>query len=588
MKPGDISFAFGLPHTPWVPARVESFARLKDQLKFPRDGDVHLLSPDERVFSERASNNVWSLVMWTWAAEMNRTHFLTLQDDAIVAPDFWRALRALVAAHPDEIIGFEVVHPLTRALAEEGHRWFTTSDMLIGVGYVVPLPVLRDFLAWRKAALRPGATEALDAGGKPVLTEDTLLALFCLATGRRLWHPIPTIIDHDTSLESTYGNDAHGARRPPVRWDEGAGEADLSDPEFWSAEPPFGTVPHVGRFYEATPALAYAYVLDATPADYTRWRSDTGNEAKRRIALRHRARIAENPSRARVFLATPLRGEPHPEYNTSVWTLILRAELDIENAWELLHAYQWDYDLVRVRSRYVRAFLETQATHLFFVDGDISFRPEVLLGMLETGLDIVAAPYPKRNTINWTAAVEPNDPRPLGEARAYAYPMNLLEGRARIDPKTQTVEVAGMPLGCCLIRREALERMVAECAQAPRPLLHELARETLEHLKERPRAEKLRDLVTIFERVYEEGRNAEDLTFLDEQDGKTAPTVALFQLALTKRQELLSEDLSFCARARAIGLKVHAYFGPGSPVTHHGTHTYRGSIEAFGLRRLEA
>jgi hypothetical protein len=94
-----------------------------------------------------------------------------------------------------------------------------------------------DFLLWRQE-LRQGAVESV--------TEDTLLGCFCLSTGHRIWHPIPTIIDHDTSIESTYGNEAHEHRRPSVTWKDSV----LADAgEFWRPR----SVPHLGRFYASTP-----------------------------------------------------------------------------------------------------------------------------------------------------------------------------------------------------------------------------------------------------------------------------------------------------------------------------------------------
>jgi hypothetical protein len=73
-----------------------------------------------------------------------------------------------------------------------------------------------EFLEWRSTQLKPDWQAHLEA---QKTGEDTLLGLWCLVTGRKVWHPIPTPLDHDITLASTYGNDGHRARRPIVRWD---------------------------------------------------------------------------------------------------------------------------------------------------------------------------------------------------------------------------------------------------------------------------------------------------------------------------------------------------------------------------------
>ena len=45
--------------------------------------------------------------------------------------------------------------------------------------------------------------------------------MFAMSTGRRIWHPIPAIAEHDTTVESTYGNDHHPFRDVCVTWRDG-------------------------------------------------------------------------------------------------------------------------------------------------------------------------------------------------------------------------------------------------------------------------------------------------------------------------------------------------------------------------------
>jgi hypothetical protein len=242
------NFILGIPHAPWRPERVESYRRLLKSIGRHAADDEQT-----RTFAEKCANYIWSEHMWKWAVSAGEkygaTHFLTLQDDVLAAPNFWRHLHAMVQSVPFATIGLESVHPLATQVA--GH-WYTTPDMLIGVGYVIPIRELREFLAWR-SKLRKGALESMN--------EDQMMGVWLFATDRRIWHPVPTIIDHDVSLPSTYGNDRDPARRPSVKW------TDREVPKDW----PTAGVVDLSRFYRDTPNLARRWILDASEDDYQRW-----------------------------------------------------------------------------------------------------------------------------------------------------------------------------------------------------------------------------------------------------------------------------------------------------------------------------
>jgi hypothetical protein len=247
---GTISLA--ISHTPWVPARVESMDRLRGQLGEYPPLRAHVDEPPTgyyEEFTEKAPNDVWSERMWRWAAETSAEWCLFLQDDVIVAPHFWTILRAMLGVTGDRVIGLEVATHAAPALYRDGFRWAMTSDGLIGVGYVMRRDALIEFLKWRRECLKPGWI------GK--LNEDDLIGLWCLASGNRVWHPIPTIIDHDTTIASSYGNDHHSNRRPLVRWDTvPAGmAAAMCAPTFW-----LGPARHLGCFYLDSPTKAERWV----------------------------------------------------------------------------------------------------------------------------------------------------------------------------------------------------------------------------------------------------------------------------------------------------------------------------------------
>jgi hypothetical protein len=219
-----------------------------------------------REFTERAPNHVWSAAMWDWLVTQSPGGYcLQLQDDVELAPNFRTVLEAMLQAVPNEVIGLETAHPGAMTVAREGGRWCTTADGLIGVGYVLPSALLQDFLEWCDRELKLRSVLSI--------SEDTLIGVWALATGRRIWHPVPTIIDHDLSIASTYGNDAHTMRRPSVTWRDGDilgwSDEQLEDVAFWRLplDPLTGasTRPHhLGRFYAATSQLATMHTRSFT------------------------------------------------------------------------------------------------------------------------------------------------------------------------------------------------------------------------------------------------------------------------------------------------------------------------------------
>ena len=230
--------SLAISHTPWVKDRVTSLHRLLEQLG----------ACDVTLFQDRMPVWAWSFLMWQWAVETGEPQCLFLQDDVEIAPDFWVQLREMISQVPGAIIGLESAHPAAPKIAREGLGWYTTSDGLIGTGYVFPRDVLTDFLAWRLRELMPGAAQRI--------TEDTLVGLYAMARGIRIYHPTPTIIDHDTSLASTYGNESHNHRRPYATWrdfDRTTLDCDASK------------AVHLGRFYPTNHWLVREYVWDWTP-----------------------------------------------------------------------------------------------------------------------------------------------------------------------------------------------------------------------------------------------------------------------------------------------------------------------------------
>lgn len=227
--------ALAIPHTPWVPERVASMDRLRSQLG--------TIPASYRVLTDRAPNAVWSLQMWDWLAGTRADWCVTLQDDVEVADCFWPALTAMLGVLDGvgaRVCGLSSVHPMQVEMARQGQRWYRTRSWLVGWAYAIRRDALEEFLAWR--ALNPELVVGDVATGQQPLTEDSLLNHWINVSGHDTWHPVPTLVDHDTTIESTYGNNEHVHRRPWITWRDFT-SGSLTTPEFWRPGGPPESVP---------------------------------------------------------------------------------------------------------------------------------------------------------------------------------------------------------------------------------------------------------------------------------------------------------------------------------------------------------
>ena len=271
----DVTIAVAVSHTPWRDDRALTMHALRKQLGMADGGfAANEFFRAYKEFDQPEKVQEWSESMHRWLASTDASYCVCLQDDAVLAPNFFPALRALLTAYPHSIVGLEAVHPGGRMLARAGQHVYTTSDGLIGVGYVIPRKALLEKLRWQSESLHYGALESM--------TEDALVNVFALSTGRLILHPCPTILDHIVEMPSSYGNDDHPYRSPSVLWTDGDvcgwELADLERPEFWRNSPPV----HMGRFYGGTIDLCKRWVRTSTADQRAVAMADSGPQMIRK------------------------------------------------------------------------------------------------------------------------------------------------------------------------------------------------------------------------------------------------------------------------------------------------------------------
>jgi hypothetical protein len=240
----------------------------------------------------------------------------------------------------------------------------------------------------------------------------------------------------------------------------------------------------------------------------------------------------------KILIATPIYGAPEA---ASVSVAYHVALLSMAQSGQIMIAphVQWiSEDLVRVRCRSLRYFLEeTDCTHLLFWDSDVGGSDPkgekaccalALMGMIAEDVDLIGAPYPRKR-IMWDQV------RTLGADHAYSWPLRRLGPGAEVEFEGRKARVAGVPFGFALISRS--------CARA------------------------------VSDACFSDGE-----WFTDFVDGRRLPTPLAFQLIVTadEHRQLLSEDNSFCQRAIEAGKEVWLYVGPGAPLDHVGAMRFCG------------
>jgi hypothetical protein len=206
--------------------------------------------------------------------------------------------------------------------------------------------------------------------------------------------------------------------------------------------------------------------------------------------------------------------------------------------------------ITRARNYCVDMFLQSDCTHLMFIDSDIGFDPRDVLAFLgiQTShpdqYDVLTAPYPKKS-IAWEKVKKAVE---LGKAEN---PFDLVHYTAdyvfnplaeiktfRVD---QPVEVSEAGTGFMMIPRNVFDR---------------------------------------YKEAYPELSYKPDHMRSESFDGSREIT-AYFDCEIDpESKRYLSEDYFFCRNARKIGIKIHMC--PWMNLQHVGSYIYRGSMIALG------
>ena len=244
---------------------------------------------------------------------------------------------------------------------------------------------------------------------------------------------------------------------------------------------------------------------------------------------------------AHIKIATPCYGGLVGQlYMLSVVKLIQAAPaMGFEVGLSLLGG---DALVSRARSTLVAAFMDSpEATHLLFVDADISFEPEQVKRLLDADKEFAAAAYPMKLT-DWARLPQRCVEGEGLTTAGLSYVGSLCEGdELRIDNGFATARYAGG--GFQLVRRSVIEAMFKAYPQT---------RFGQTHVYPAPPTASP-NLYALFE------------SMIDPVNGA-----------------YVSEDYAFCRRWRDLGGEI--WLDLDSRLTHTGPQNFVGDFAARGLR----
>ena len=171
--------------------------------------------------------------------------------------------------------------------------------------------------------------------------------------------------------------------------------------------------------------------------------------------------IVSKPAKFSIFVATPC----HSDVSLHYFQACLEFQKQcIKNNVLVCFQVMKSSLVTQGRNLCVSGFMETDSTHLLFIDSDIDFDSKSIFKMVAADKDVISVPYPLK-TLSWSQAWEKiksgkiKNEHDLQYKALYQYPMKL-PNEKDITINNGVIEVTHSPTGCMLIKREVIEKMI--------------------------------------------------------------------------------------------------------------------------------
>jgi hypothetical protein len=240
-------------------------------------------------------------------------------------------------------------------------------------------------------------------------------------------------------------------------------------------------------------------------------------------------------SSPKIFIAVPCYGGL--VYATFAESLLGLQNGLLERGWDAFLSFLGNESLItRGRNTLTDDFIESDCTHLMFIDADIGFDPADVFKMVEEDVEIICGIYPKKE-INWDLLRTVMDKKIDNDLLKYftgSYAINTKDG-VKIDRENK-FEIKYGATGFMLIKREVFAKLKDKCP-----------------------------------------RYINDMNDVNKPDTKGKTIIEYFATSIDpESNRLLSEDYHFCKLASNNGFKIWA--APYAKLTHTGTYQFSGRL----------
>ena len=248
--------------------------------------------------------------------------------------------------------------------------------------------------------------------------------------------------------------------------------------------------------------------------------------------------MQENEKKPKIFVATPMYGGMCAGFYTqAIIQLLTTCQA---NGVDVEYSFMFNESLItRARNSLTHTFMQTDCSHLMFIDADIKFRAEDVIHMIRAEKDILCGIYPKKE-INWhsvKAAMDRGVPFDQLKSHTGSFVVNLVNYVGEVTvPVNQPVEIFNGGTGFMLIKRSVFD--------------------------------KLGESVPSY---------SNDVVDLGGKMKQSEPIKEFFTTSIEPgTNRLLSEDYHFCRIWRESGGQVHA--APWCQLSHIGTYAFEGQL----------
>ena len=236
-----------------------------------------------------------------------------------------------------------------------------------------------------------------------------------------------------------------------------------------------------------------------------------------------------------IFVATPVHSECSIHYTQALLELQKIAfQKKIKIKFQLMKSSL----VTQGRNLCVAGFLESDFTHMLFIDSDIYVQAESILKMIERDKDVISIPYPLK-TMMWDKAMDRINDNQIKNIKDLKTALNTYPMRVADDNDIRVnkgvMEVTHSPTGCMLIKRNVIDKLI---------------------------------------KAYPDKGIVQKTVINGEYVDKPHMWHFFDCIHDPETKTYLGEDFSFCKLWKDIGGKCYAYIG--DTIVHVGEHQYEG------------